>query len=276
MASFNEIYLEQYHLHLMTAMVEPFTINIGEFKEKDISIFKFEKIWSVNFETDPEDAIKYAKFVVNANNKSISVVSSWLSEERPFDTLSIACKVLGIGRRPKNRKQDPLITDPFWLYLLNDSLFHIENEDYHVAILLANIAAESFLYNFMEAELRRVKKWEAEKIKKYVEDINVFSSIVDKIDILLSEVLGVKISPIIYNEWKKNVRGPRNHIIHAKKKDMYDLYKFKSAMMAIIKTLEFIRELLSCVPIDEYSEHVKEKLSKKINHLKRALEQHET
>jgi hypothetical protein len=276
MASFNEIYLEPYHLHLMTALVEPFTINIGEFKEKDISIFKFEKIWSVNFEPDPGDASKYAKFVVNADNKTVSVVSSWLSEERPFDTLSITCKVLGIGRRPKNRKQDPLITAPFWLYLLNDSLFHIENEDYHVAILLTNIAAESFFYNFMEAELRRVKKWKPDKIKKYVENINVFPSIIDKIDILLSEVLQVKISPLIYGEWKKNVRGPRNHIIHTKKKDMYDLYKFNSAMIAIITTLKFIREILSCVPIDEYLELVKEGLSKKINHLMRSLKQHET
>jgi hypothetical protein len=99
--------------------------------------------------------------------------------------------------------------------------------------------------------LSRVKGWDAKKIGKYIKDINVLPSITQKVQILVKDVLGINYREEVYQAWARDVRGPRNAIMHGTER-MYDQFKWKSALLARIASTDFILELLGSVPVDRY------------------------
>lgn len=209
MKSYEKPYLQPYHLSLARAILNPETVKVGESKRISLHPFKFEKIWSISIDTNPFDAQNHMQFFSHYGKDFIDIFSCWTSDLRPFETITINCQVLGTA----TREGDLIISSPFWKYLLEESKFHLQQEDYHVSILLAAIAFEWFAYRFMETELSRIKNWDDDKIKKYVEGLNTFPSLSDKIKILIQDVLEIKVNNDIYEAWSSDVRGSRNSII---------------------------------------------------------------
>lgn len=132
--------MEPYHLYLATVQLPKTEIVIGELLRIPIYM-KFEKIWAVKLYIDPPEAEKYIHLLPKPLDDSVLVLSCWNSEERPYEKIKVSCDVTGV----LFRNWDGLITEPFWKYLLQESIYHIDRQDYHVAILLAAMAFESFL-----------------------------------------------------------------------------------------------------------------------------------
>lgn len=266
MKSYEKPYLQPYHLVLTKAVLNPETVKVGESKRIELHPFKFEKIWSISIDTNLLDAQNHMKFFSHYDKDFIDIFSCWTSELRPFETININCQVLGTSKRDG----DLIISSPFWKYLLEESKFHLQQEDYHVSILLAAIASECFLYRFLEEELH-VIGWSNSKIERYVIDDDVLPSLTNKIDILIKDVLGKKIDDPVYEAWVTYVRDQRNMIMHPKKKLDKRTYGEKSALKAIISSAQLILALLKSVPTDSYQSSLIEDLEQDIEKLKSFL-----
>lgn len=263
---YEKTYLQPHHLHFASLIMNPATVKIGEFKRLSLNNFKFEKIWSVSIKTEPENALKYAEFFTKYGDTFIDIYSCWLSDQRPFDSVIVNCRVSGVSKRT----WDGLLTPPFWKYVLNESKFHLQQRDYHIAIILAAIASESFIYRFLEEELSKIG-WSNNKIKRYVTDNDAIPSLNNKVEVLIKDVLGKKIDDPVYEAWGTYVRDQRNIIMHPKKNLDKKIYGEKSALKAIISSSEFILALLQSVPTDDHQSRVIEDLEQEIEKLKNCV-----
>ncbi len=269
MSSFKEkAYLQPYGLFLCSTQLQPISVQIGQLGRVDVSYLHLERVWAVNLSIDPPEARDYARFSGILEGDSISILSCWTSEERPVEQVMVTGEIWGIEKRT----WEGLVTQPFWFYLLQESLFHIENEDHPVAILMSAIAFEWFLYAFLEEELHAVKGWDSGRIREYVRETNILYSIKHKIQLLVGDILGFKYSDLIYNAWAQYVHGPRNDIMHGNV-DIYQQYKSKSAIHSVIAAGNFILELLNFVEADDYLLHLKKDLAKLIDTLGEELGQ---
>lgn len=190
MSSYERAYLQPYHLHLVRTKLTPVKLEVGQSRQIDLSRHQFERIWSIDLTVEPSDARDYAEFCSKPIGNAVLIVSCWTSDKRPFESVAITCDVWATARSDWKG----LITRPFWWYLIQESLFHIDNQDYPVAILLAAMAFEWFLYKFLEEELGRVKNWDSRKIDDYVYGINILDSIIYKVELLVKEFLEINYS----------------------------------------------------------------------------------
>ncbi|MGD1906474.1 MAG: hypothetical protein ACFB0C_10835 [Leptolyngbyaceae cyanobacterium] len=203
-----------------------------------------------------------AQFYSQATEKFINIMGAWISDDHSMESAIVVIDIWGIGRR----EWEGLLTPPFWQYLLKECLLHIEQNNYHVAILLSATAVEWFVNRFLDFHLKHDYGWSNSKTKNILK-----TSLIHKVEVL-GDVLEIEYDQGVCNSWSGKVRGPRNDIIHGTE-SMYGKYQKPSSFEAVISASKFILDLLEKAPVEEYVERpnywhlTKRDLKDSISHL---------